>query len=137
VIFGLFVHFRFDIPATSRIRILLFSVTDKVVTYILGLQLLFANYPASLASGVPGIVAGLLFRSSPFIQHWCKPPKFLSTLIRIIFSPPRNQLPAPSGYAAVQVRFTFYHCQFRLHSFLSALFSSRTMKIVLSSLLKG
>ncbi len=38
VIFGLFAYYKFDIPASTRVTLLGFEFSDKLVLYALGLQ---------------------------------------------------------------------------------------------------
>lgn len=62
IIFGLFAYFRFDVPATTYVRVLGVPINDKFWTYLLGVQLLFADYPSTFFTGLSGIVSGLLYR---------------------------------------------------------------------------
>eukprot|EP00003_Mantamonas_plastica_P017418 TRINITY_DN2890_c0_g1_i1.p1 TRINITY_DN2890_c0_g1~~TRINITY_DN2890_c0_g1_i1.p1 ORF type:complete len:319 (+),score=69.50 TRINITY_DN2890_c0_g1_i1:98-958(+) len=63
MIFAMFVLFNRDIPKTHRFRVFGVTLTDKVFTYLLGLQLLLSNSPQSLFAALSGIIAGVLYRS--------------------------------------------------------------------------
>lgn len=63
LIFSLLTQYYFEVPSTYRFRIFGFSAGDKLLAYLLSLQLLGTQFPASLVSGLSGIVAGIIYRS--------------------------------------------------------------------------
>jgi len=63
-IFSCFVLFYSDIPMTYPFRICGMKANDKLFTYILGLQLMFSDFPHSFISSICGILAGMIYRSN-------------------------------------------------------------------------
>ena len=65
-----FVLFFYDVPVTYRFRLFGLVFSDKAFTYLIGLQFVFAHFPASLATGATGFLAGLMYRSPAFsLRH--------------------------------------------------------------------
>jgi len=81
-IFACFVLFWTEVPATYRFRLAGISATDKLFTYILGLQLLFSNSPHSVLSGICGILSGLIYRSESLGLQKFRLPKFVNNLFK-------------------------------------------------------
>jgi hypothetical protein len=109
IIFALLVHYRFDVPALSHIGLTLLSVTDKIGIYVLSAQLLFAYYPASLLTGLTGLLAGLVYRFSPACQRVFRVPdavaRCCARLAAPLLSSSASQAEARAeGYAPVNVR---------------------------------
>jgi len=104
-IFACFVLFWTEIPATYRFRLVGISATDKLFTYILGLQLLFSNSPSSVISGVCGILSGLIYRSESLGLHKFRLPKFINHFLKRFILPliessrPSGQRPTPISIA--------------------------------------
>jgi len=63
-IFSCFVEYYFSVPATYRFSVKFLS--NKIFTYLLGFQLLFANFPVSAVAATCGILSGLFYRSRLF-----------------------------------------------------------------------
>ncbi|XP_048138778.1 rhomboid-like protein 20 isoform X2 [Rhodamnia argentea] len=66
VIFASFVPFFFDIPVSTRFRVLRISFSDKSFIYLASLQLLFSSWRRSFLPGICGILAGSLYRLNVF-----------------------------------------------------------------------
>jgi len=77
LIFSLLVLFYFEVPATYRFRLLGVNAGDKIMTYLLSLQLLGVQLPSSLISGLFGLLAGIAYRSELFPINRLKIPEFL------------------------------------------------------------
>jgi len=83
LIFALLVQYFFEVPATYHFRVFGVKASDKLLIYLLSIQLLFSNTPTSLVSGVAGIGAGLIYRSDIFPFKKITLPSFLTqTLTR-------------------------------------------------------
>eukprot|EP00824_Muranothrix_gubernata_P010436 TRINITY_DN23459_c0_g2_i1.p1 TRINITY_DN23459_c0_g2~~TRINITY_DN23459_c0_g2_i1.p1 ORF type:complete len:243 (+),score=31.22 TRINITY_DN23459_c0_g2_i1:61-789(+) len=63
LIFAALTQFAFDIPHTFSCRVMGFSFTDKYISYLLGVQLAFSNFPDSLYAALAGVLAGLAYRA--------------------------------------------------------------------------
>ena len=104
LIFGLFAHYKLDIPSASRYRFFGIPFTDKIFTYIVGLQVLFADYPSSLVTGICGVIAGLLYRME-LVQRFFKIPTLLSSFFATTLGPILaylgNDANRQQGYAPV------------------------------------
>jgi len=61
-VFACFVQFSLDVPAAYRFRICGLNSNDKLFPYIVGLQLLFSNFPASFLAACCGVASGLVYR---------------------------------------------------------------------------
>jgi len=80
LVFSLLVQFYFEVPSTYRFRIFGISVGDKILTYLLSLQLMGTQFPSSLFAALSGIVVGLIYRSEILpIQRFIVP----SSLVRL------------------------------------------------------
>eukprot|EP00471_Norrisiella_sphaerica_P001602 CAMPEP_0184484318 /NCGR_PEP_ID=MMETSP0113_2-20130426/6044_1 /TAXON_ID=91329 /ORGANISM="Norrisiella sphaerica, Strain BC52" /LENGTH=221 /DNA_ID=CAMNT_0026865263 /DNA_START=327 /DNA_END=993 /DNA_ORIENTATION=- len=81
IIFGLFTYFFSEIPPSVKGGVLFIPMSDKTFKYLLGLQLMFSDYPSSVWPSLCGLIAGILYRSTvlPFsrlrfplwFQNWC------------------------------------------------------------------
>jgi len=99
-IFACFILYYSEIPSTYRFRIAGISATDKLFTYILGLQLLFSNSPHSMYSALCGILSGIIYKVDPlglkrfrfptFVNNFCK-----KWILPFIQSPRRPQSTRP------------------------------------------
>ncbi|KAL3715690.1 hypothetical protein ACJRO7_007430 [Eucalyptus globulus] len=79
VIFALFVPFFFDIPVSTRFRVLGISFSDKSFIYLAGLQLLLSSWKRSILPGICGILAGSLYRLNVFRIRKAKFPAPISS----------------------------------------------------------
>jgi len=104
-IFASFILYYSEIPSTYRFRIAGISATDKMFTYILGLQLLFSSSPQSMYSGLCGLLSGLIYKSKalglqrfrlpPFINNFCK--QFILPLVQSSHRPQTRPTPLPNN----------------------------------------
>ncbi|KAG0629463.1 hypothetical protein M758_1G105900 [Ceratodon purpureus] len=62
LIFSCFVLFFFDIPASTRVKLLGAEVSEKSFVYFVGLQLLLWSWMQSFIPGLCGVISGLLYR---------------------------------------------------------------------------
>jgi len=99
LIFSLLVQYYFEVPATYRFRFLGLDGSNKIVLYIVGLQLLGSRLginPLSLILASSGIIAGLIYRSDSLtIKRWTI-PKFLAQfaskyILPMLQQPQRSQ----------------------------------------------
>lgn len=65
-IFTLFVSFYFEIPVSSRFRVLGLHISDKSFIYFAGLQLLLLFWKRSLIPSACGVLTGLLYHLNLF-----------------------------------------------------------------------
>ncbi|XP_030525997.1 rhomboid-like protein 20 isoform X1 [Rhodamnia argentea] len=79
VIFASFVPFFFDIPVSTRFRVLRISFSDKSFIYLASLQLLFSSWRRSFLPGICGILAGSLYRLNVFRIRKAKFPAPISS----------------------------------------------------------
>lgn len=79
LIFSSFVHFYFDIPVSTRFRVLKFRFSDKSFIYLAGLQLLLSSWKRSIIPGICGILAGSLYRLNVFRIRQMKFPEFIAS----------------------------------------------------------
>ncbi|XP_072985549.1 rhomboid-like protein 20 [Typha latifolia] len=86
LIFASFVPFYFDIPVTSRFRILGLNFSNKSFIYVAGLQLLLSSWRRSLLPGICGLLAGLLYRLNAFGIRRIKIPKAIASFFSRFFS---------------------------------------------------
>lgn len=104
-IFASFILYYSQIPSTYRFRIAGISATDKLFTYILGLQLFFSNSPYSMYSSLCGIISGVIYQFDPlglkrfrlpsFINNFCK--KWILPLIQSPRRPQNRPIPLPNA----------------------------------------
>ncbi|KMZ70874.1 Ubiquitin-associated /TS-N domain-containing protein [Zostera marina] len=99
LIFSSFVPFFFDIPVSSRFRVFGINFSDKSLTYLAGLQLLFSSWKRSFLPGVCGILAGSLYRLNLFGIRRAKIPKFIASFFSKLFPSGGTSRVAPSGNA--------------------------------------
>ncbi|GLI63638.1 hypothetical protein VaNZ11_006667 [Volvox africanus] len=62
LIFACFVQYYFQVPASNKLLVLGWRLSDKLFLYLMGLQLLMSAGWASLLAGGTGLVAGLIYR---------------------------------------------------------------------------
>ncbi|KAJ4819930.1 Ubiquitin-associated domain-containing protein 2 [Rhynchospora pubera] len=79
LIFASFVPFFFDIPISSRFRIITVHLSNKSLIYLAGLQLLFSSGKQSLVPGLCGALAGCFYRFNTFGIRRCKFPDALAS----------------------------------------------------------
>lgn len=99
IIFSLFVPFFLSVPATGSSNFFgLIPVTGKLLTYIIGLQMLLLSRGA-LVSGISGLAAGVVCHFNIFyVQRWLKLPDSISNLAGRIFGAFfRSSAPANEG----------------------------------------
>ncbi|KAJ4782580.1 Ubiquitin-associated domain-containing family protein [Rhynchospora pubera] len=94
LIFALFVPFYFDIPITSRFRILGINFSDKSFIYLAGLQLLLSSWRRSLVPGICGLIAASLYRLNVFGIRRLKIPGAIASFFSRYFA---SSSPGPSG----------------------------------------
>ncbi|KAJ3703065.1 hypothetical protein LUZ61_006770 [Rhynchospora tenuis] len=80
LIFASFVPFFFDIPISSRFRIITVHLSNKSLIYLAGLQLLFSSGKQSLVPGLCGVLAGCFYRFNTFGIRQCKFPDALASI---------------------------------------------------------
>jgi len=106
LIFALLVQYYFEIPASHHFRVLGIRTSDKLLIYILSIQLLLSNLPTSLVAGVAGIGAGLVYRSDILPFKKLTLPSFIvrpfsQWILPLLQSPqtyrPTRPLPRPAG----------------------------------------
>lgn len=97
LVFALFVQYYFEVPGTYRFRMFGVNVGDKLLTYLLGLQLMGTQFPASLLASLAGIVAGVMYRSDTFPINRLVLPSSLVHLaqrwILPLLQQPRHRIP--------------------------------------------
>ncbi|CAG0899612.1 unnamed protein product [Darwinula stevensoni] len=102
LIFPLYAYYFFDIPRVTRTYIMGIPVTDKTLTYLLGLQICSSSI-GTFISALSGLVAGLLYRVNFLrIQQLLKLPNIVAklfdkTLGRLLDSGDSPESPIPLG----------------------------------------
>ncbi|KAG6485105.1 hypothetical protein ZIOFF_053634 [Zingiber officinale] len=66
LIFAAFVPFYFDIPVTSRFRMLGLNFSNKSAIYFAGFQLVLSAWRRSFIPAICGLLTGFLFRANIF-----------------------------------------------------------------------
>jgi len=103
-VFACFVQFSLDIPAAYRFRICGMNSNDKLFPYIVGLQLLFSNFPASFLAACCGVASGLIYRLERLKLKKFQFPAVVNSLAARFFLPllrspqsslQRNPVPLP------------------------------------------
>ncbi|GIL81097.1 hypothetical protein Vretimale_12791 [Volvox reticuliferus] len=61
LIFACFAQYYFQVPASNKMLVLGWRLSDKMFLYLMGLQLLLSGGWASLLAGATGLVAGLIY----------------------------------------------------------------------------
>ncbi|KAG6769102.1 hypothetical protein POTOM_024718 [Populus tomentosa] len=79
LIFASFVPFYFDIPVSTRFRVVGVHLSDKSFIYLAGVQLLLSSWKRSILPGICGILAGSLYRLNLFGIHKAKFPEFIAS----------------------------------------------------------
>jgi membrane associated rhomboid family serine protease len=64
IIFACFMLFYLYIPASARFKLLGINLSDKVFTYLLGIQLLCSHMPLSVVAGSCGLLSGIAYLSN-------------------------------------------------------------------------
>jgi membrane associated rhomboid family serine protease len=82
LIFAQLVQFFYDIPTLSPNLL-----NDKTITYLIALQLIFAQYPSSGYQAFCGIVAGLLYRIEFLCLENLEFPLFISKFCKTYIYP--------------------------------------------------
>ncbi|KAJ6992234.1 rhomboid-like protein 20 [Populus alba x Populus x berolinensis] len=80
LIFASFVPFYFDIPVSTRFRVVGVHLSDKSFIYLAGVQLLLSSWKRSILPGICGILAGSLYRLNLFGIRKAKVGLFVSLL---------------------------------------------------------
>ena len=96
LLFANLIPFVLDIPPLHKFSFFGWSMTDKVFIYLAAFQLLFSGHRRSLAAGVCGAIAGLLFRFNfAGMRSFRLPPAviqlFSSSLGRVLVTPGDRQ----------------------------------------------
>jgi len=91
-IFGLFVQFFADVPQSFVFRLLRLKLSDKIVIYLLGLQLMFSDFdkkdfPVSLIPTLCGIIGGFLWRYNCFGVNRIRFPEACTRFCQRFVSP--------------------------------------------------
>lgn len=80
LIFSLLVQYYSEVPSTYRFRLFGLQAGDKLLAYLLSIQLVGNQFPASLFAAMSGILSGLIYKSDVLsIKRLTLPP----TLVRI------------------------------------------------------
>ncbi|KAG8367822.1 hypothetical protein BUALT_Bualt16G0112600 [Buddleja alternifolia] len=79
LIFASFIPFYFDIPVSTRFRVLNLNFSDKTFVYLAGLQLLLSSWRRSMLPGICGILAGSLYRANIFRVRRMKFPEYIAS----------------------------------------------------------
>ncbi|XP_042425092.1 rhomboid-like protein 20 [Zingiber officinale] len=85
LIFAAFVPFYFDIPVTSRFRMLGLNFSNKSAIYFAGFQLVLSAWRRSFIPAICGLLTGFLFRANIFCIRKLKFPKKLTSLFSWLF----------------------------------------------------
>jgi len=98
LIFSALVLYYFEVPPATRFRFCGISASDKLLTYLFAVQLLFSHSLGSICAGFTGIVAGMAYRldAVPFkklafpmsVGKW-----FSKWILPWIQSPPKPTIP--------------------------------------------
>ncbi|KAG0610681.1 hypothetical protein M758_7G083600 [Ceratodon purpureus] len=98
-IFASFVPFFFDIPVSTRFKVLGARFSDKSFVYLAGLQLLLSSWKRSLIPGVCGLLAGFLYKSNILGIKKLKFPETLASAAGRIFAPVISGVSTPPSTA--------------------------------------
>jgi len=63
LIFALLVQYYYEVPATFRFRLLGLNGSNKIMIYLIALQMIGSRFPGSIILGLSGLIAGLAYRS--------------------------------------------------------------------------
>ena len=80
LIFANMVAFFLEVPSLQRSTVLGINLSDKVFIYIAALQLLLSSGQRSVAAGLAGTIAGLLYHTGLFGLQKFTLPKFIEEL---------------------------------------------------------
>ncbi|XP_022974301.1 rhomboid-like protein 20 [Cucurbita maxima] len=94
LLFASFVPFFFDIPVSTRFRVLGVRFSDKSFIYLAGLQLLLSSWRRSILPGICGILAGSLYRLNVIGIRKAKFPEFISSFFSRFCLPSVGNPPA-------------------------------------------
>ncbi|XP_074320561.1 rhomboid-like protein 20 [Silene latifolia] len=97
LIFSAFVPFFFDIPVSTRFRVLGLKFSDKSFIYLAGLQLLLSSWKRSILPGICGVIAGFLYRMNIFSIRKAKLPYFLTSLFSRVSWPSTGSPSSSAG----------------------------------------
>ncbi|KAH9606332.1 hypothetical protein KSS87_005329 [Heliosperma pusillum] len=123
LIFSAFVPFFFDIPVSTRFRVLGLKFSDKSFIYLAGLQiliddsnnlfatcgvtphnalvstmqLLLSSWKRSILPGICGVIAGFLYRTNIFSIRKAKLPYFLTSLFSRVSWPSTGSPSSSAG----------------------------------------
>lgn len=86
-LFATFVLFYSSVPACSRYRFLGVNLSDKLLVYVLGTQLLMSHSPASVVAGAIGVLVGLAYRSPALQLSHFQLPRFVNAFCATVFLP--------------------------------------------------
>jgi hypothetical protein len=89
LLFALMVQFWKDVPSTYKwtIRSTRFCFSDKIFNYLIGLQLLLSQPPASLISASAGLIFGVLYRVKGLGLDRFRLPDWVSRFCCKVFLP--------------------------------------------------
>lgn len=79
--------FYSSVPACSRYRFLGVNLSDKLLVYVLGTQLLMSHSPASVVAGAIGVLVGLAYRSPALQLSHFQLPRFVNAFCATVFLP--------------------------------------------------
>lgn len=94
LVFASFVPFFFDIPVSTRFRVLGVHFSDKTFIYLAGLQLLLSSWKRSILPGICGIIAGSLYRMNILYIRRAKLPDFIASLFSWLSWPSMDRSPS-------------------------------------------
>ncbi|GLC36343.1 hypothetical protein PLESTB_000771900 [Pleodorina starrii] len=104
LIFACFVQYYFQVPASNKMVVLGWRLSDKVFMYLLGVQLLLSAGRASLLAGGTGLVAGLLYRFNVLGIKRLRFPAVIRRLFANTFGALLGSSDAPSAAPAPAAR---------------------------------
>ncbi|XP_065856571.1 rhomboid-like protein 20 [Euphorbia lathyris] len=116
VIFASFIPFFFDIPVSTRFRVVGVHFSDKTFIYLAGCQLLLSSWKRSILPGMCGILAGSLYRLNLFGIRKAKFPEFVTSFFSRLSWPSsgsprgatsRNVVGSTPSFAGRQVERTY------------------------------
>ncbi|EPS66423.1 hypothetical protein M569_08353 [Genlisea aurea] len=114
LIFSSFVPFYFDIPISTRFRVLSLNLSDKTFIYLAGLQLFLSSWRRSTLPGVFGILAGALYRLNVLRIRRAKFSGFMASFFSRLLSGPTTGSDASSATISTRSRRPPPPAQFRV-----------------------
>ncbi|KAH6818694.1 Ubiquitin-associated protein [Perilla frutescens var. frutescens] len=97
LIFSSFVPFYFDIPVSTRFRVLNLNFSDKTFIYLAGLQLFLSSWKRSMLPGICGILAGSLYRLNVFRVRRMKFPEAIASFFSRLSLPSMGSSTSATG----------------------------------------